>query len=173
MSDTTTKSMAEAMAQMRRVFASRSEAALVQGSPAIATLGEGTLCTITGAEGEKVLCDLSPAAGGRGAAPSPGWYLRAALAACTSTLLKQRAAELGIALDALEVRVDSRLDIRGALGMDDVPPTLQDLQLTIRVRAAGEPEQRLRDIADWAAEHSPTLGTVRRGSACRVSVEVG
>jgi len=107
----------------------------------------------------------TPGAGGHGIAPSPGWLMRAAHAACDATLIAMKAAEEGVELSHLEVVPDSVSDDRGLLGMsDDVPAGPISIRVRINVAATGTTERRLREIVEWAREHSPVDNVYR---ACR------
>ena len=77
--------------------------------------------------------DMSKSVGGAASAPSPGWLLRAALAACDATLVAMEAAREGIDLTDLEVSVESESDFRGVLGVDpSVQPGPQSSASTAR-----------------------------------------
>ena len=82
--------------------------------------------------------------GGTATAPSPGWLLRAAEASCVTTLIAMRAAVLGVTLETVEVTVDSELDDRGMLGMDDAG----SVRSAVRPRA-GPPHRQ------WRRRHHP------------------
>ena len=118
--------------------------------PATARLTEGLKCEITGPRGERVMTDMPPAMGGAASAPNPGWYMRGAMASCTVTVIAMRAAKLGIALDSLEVTVESRSDHRGLLGLDESVSAGQTaLRMTVRIRGDAQPHT-LREIVAWA-----------------------
>ena len=69
--------------------------------------------------------------------PQPGWLVRAALASCTGTAIAMRAAKLGIAVEKLEVSVESESDNRGLLGLDQtISAALIGLRTIVRIRAA-------------------------------------
>jgi len=84
---------------------------------ATAVVEEGLRCRAEGASGATLISDMPKAIGGGGAAPSPGWLFRAALANCDATLIAMRAAQTGVTLTTLEVTVDSESDDRGLLGI--------------------------------------------------------
>src|SRR5947207_16007618 len=93
-----------------------SEAAYTH-SAATATLEEGLRGSVRGPGGETLATDMPTSVGGAASAPSAGWYLRAAEAACAVTLIAMRAPSLGIALDRLEGLVGSGWEERGRLGL--------------------------------------------------------
>ncbi len=74
---------------------------------ATSVIEEGLRCRSEGPNGATLVSDMSKAIGGGASAPSPGWFLRAALANCLATVMAIRAAQLGVALSTLEVTVDS------------------------------------------------------------------
>ena len=117
---------------------------------------------------------MPPSIGGGGAAPSPGWYLRAAHAACVATLVAMRAAEEGVALDRLEVVVDSESDDRGITGATDAVPA-GPLSTRVRISLASDDADgaRLSAIAEWGWRHCPVDDAVRRAVPISVEVDVG
>jgi uncharacterized OsmC-like protein len=140
-------------------------------SQATAIVEDGLLVRVRGSAGEELTTDMPGSVGGGGAAPSPGWYLRAAEAACVATLLTMRAAQLGVEAGKFEVEVDSESDDRGILGLaDDVPAGPLGTRVRVRLAATGVDRGRLEELVSWAVEHCPVTDAVRR--AVPLSVEV-
>jgi uncharacterized OsmC-like protein len=111
--------------------------------------------------------------GGQGAEPSPGWFFRAGIASCTETMIALRAAERSVKLSRLEVRVESRSDECGMIGVGDgVPPGPLDATMQVRVEADVPPDI-LREIVDWGVSHSPMTGALTRAVPLEVRVEMG
>lgn len=73
----------------------------------MAVIEEGLRTRAAGPDGQTRFCDIPTALGGGVSAPSPGWTMRAALANCEAVMIALRAAQLGVALSTLEVRVGS------------------------------------------------------------------
>jgi uncharacterized OsmC-like protein len=138
-------------------------------SLATARIEDGLLIRVVGPNGESLETDMPGAVGGGGAAPSPGWFLRASVAACVTSLAVMHAASLGIDGFTCEVEVDSESDDRGILGLD---PSVRSGPLSMRIglRMSGAPPDRLEEIAHWAVEHCPVSDAVRR--AVPVTVEI-
>ena len=143
-------------------------------SPSItAVMEDGLRCRATGEGGETIVTDMPQAVGGGGSTPSPGWLARAALATCDATRIALRAAELGIALDTLEVTADSVDDDRGLFGMDkSVPAGSLSLRTRVNIGAAGVAEKSLREIVDYAVTHSPVADGCRRATPSTVEVTI-
>jgi uncharacterized OsmC-like protein len=141
-------------------------------TPATARLTEGLKCEVTGPQGQRVLTDMPPAMGGAASAPNPGWYLRGAIASCTATVIAMRAARLGIALETLEVTVDSEADNRGILGLDESISAGQTaVRTTVKIRGNAE-AQALRELVAWADAHSPVGCTMKDGPPCTLEIQV-
>jgi uncharacterized OsmC-like protein len=100
--------------------------------------------------------------------------MRAALASCDATVIAMRAAQLGIALDRLEVTVESESDPRGLLGMDDaVVAGPVRMRARVVIAAAGVPAAELHEIVEWAERHSPVGDALRRAVPLEVEVAAG
>lgn len=99
--------------------------------------------------------------------------MRAALANCEVIMIALRAAQHGIELNALEVRVDSLSDDRGMLGMDDSKPAGPlNIKIITRIGAAGVPSEQLHEIVAWAEKHSPVGEPITRVMPTEYLVEV-
>jgi len=93
--------------------------------------------------------------GGLELAPSPGWFMRAAIASCCATAIAMRAAELDIALSHLEVDAESTSDSRGLLGMGDVPAGPLQVTLSITISAPDATTAEITGLIDYASSHAP------------------
>jgi len=163
----------QCLASVGEHFAAHPEDALSRDKPAIATLEAGLRCRATGPSGATLVSDMPAGVGGGASAPTPGWFLRAALANCDATVIAMRAAQLGIALSRLEVAVGSESDNRGLLGtLDSAPAGPLNVDVTVRIAAAGVTEDALRELVHWALEHSPVNDAVRRAVPVATAIEV-
>jgi uncharacterized OsmC-like protein len=140
--------------------------------PATAVIEEGLRSKATGPDNATLVSDMPAAIGGGGAAPSPGWLLRAALANCDATVIAMRAAQEGVTLTTLEVTVDSESDDRGLLGMDDsIPAGPLSVRTRVSIAAEGVAPDRLREIVEWAEAHSPVADAIGRAVPKKVEIE--
>ncbi len=145
------------------------EEARYTDSEATATLEEGLRVRVEGPGGLSVVTDMPQGVGGGGAGPSPGWLLRAALAACQATFIAMQAARDGVTLEALSVTVDSESDDRGVLGMD---PSVPAGPLSVRVRVNAEAGGGdVESLVRTAAERCPVFDAVSRAVPMRLEVE--
>jgi uncharacterized OsmC-like protein len=155
------------------VGANRSEARYRDGA-ASAVVEDGLRVRTTATDGRSIVTDMVAGVGGGGAAPSPGWLLRAANASCIATLIAMRAAELGVRLDGLEVVVDSESDDAGMLDVDaGVPAGPLSMRVVVRVVAASAPDDRVRDLVRWGVDHCPVCDAIKRAVPVELEIEVG
>ena len=124
-------------------------------------VAEGTLVGVTevdiktGAHTFKV--DEPPALGGENVAANPVQYALASLGSCQAITYRFWAAQLGIELDSLTVRVEGDLDIRGFFGFDDrVRPGFSAVRVEVSL-AGPETADRYAELAAAVDEHCPVL----------------
>lgn len=147
--------------------------ALSQDKEAVAVVEEGLRVRATGPDGQTLVCDMPKGIGGGASAPTPGWMMRAPLANCEAVMVALRAAQLGIELKTLEVRVDSVSDDRGLLGMDDsIPAGSLEMRVSIRIGADGVASEQLHELVEWAEKHSPVGEPLTRVMSTEFAVEV-
>jgi uncharacterized OsmC-like protein len=141
-------------------------------SVATATLEDGLRFRVRGPGGEEVVTDMPSGVGGGGEAPTPGWLLRAAMAACAGSLVAMEAARDGIRLTSLAVEVDGESDDRGILGMaDDVPAGPLSARIVVRVAADGDAD--LEVLVRRAVARCPVTDAVGRAVPTTVEVHPG
>ena len=141
-------------------------------SPAVAVLEDGLRCRVSGPAGEDLATDMPRSVGGRGSAPSPGWFLRAAEASCVATLIGMRSAVLGAEVGRVEVTVDSESDDGGILGLDaSIPAGPLTGRVLVTFPGGTAPEPLLREIATWAFDHCPVTDAVRRAIPLELRME--
>ena len=168
---TATDSVAQALQRVEAVLQRRPEAGEHDDSPATSCWQAGTRVVASHPNGTQITSDMPSEFGGGGAHVTPGWLLRAGVASCTTTSIAMHAATQGIELDALEVRVTSRSDSRGLLGIagaNGAPVSAgpRDMQMHVRISARGVAAQRLRTLVEHSYACSPM------GCAMRESVPV-
>lgn len=143
-------------------LAENPDAATGTDAAATAVMEEGLRCRVEGPKGT-VVTDMSESVGGGASAPTPGWMLRAALAACDATLVAMEAARDGIELSELTVSVESDSDFRGVLGVDGGGhPGPLAVRTRIELGAPDATEDQLRAIVQRAEERSPVHDAIVR-----------
>ena len=162
----------QAIEEISAAIAGDLSKARAKNVPATARLTEGLKCEVTGPQGQRIATDMPRALGGESSAPNPGWMLRGAWASCTASVIAMRAARLGVALDVLEVTVDSDSDLRGILGLDEEVDAGQSaVRTTVKIRGSAD-AKTLREIVAWGEAHSPVGCTARKAPHCSLEIEV-
>lgn len=103
--------------------------------------------------------DFPPPMGGTGSAPNPLAYCFWGGLACYAMTYAQEAARRGVELRALRARVETNVDLSGALGVSDRPPVDR---IDWRLEAdADAPDETLEDLRRSADEHCPGAYCIR------------
>jgi uncharacterized OsmC-like protein len=176
----TTEHMAAAMERVQTVLRRRPEMGLHDDAPATAAWQGDTRVVVGHGNGTQVPTDMPTELGGSGDLITPGWLFRAGLASCATTTIALTAAAQGIELGALEVRVSSRSDTRGLLGMADergepVGAGPSDVTMSVRIAARDVAPERLRALVEAGCRCSPIPNAVERATplALRIDVDAG
>ena len=139
-------------------------------TPARATIERGLLVRVSGPDGipEEMVAGIGDSA----SVPSPGWYLRAALASSVAMFVAMRAAEQEVSIEGLEVVVEAESDDRGALGMSpEIPAGPLEMTIIVRYASCDRDEATTREIIDWAIMHSTVRDAIAREVPLSVAVE--
>jgi len=159
----TTGDLAEALQRAQTVLRRHPEMGSHDDAPATARWQHGTRVIASHANGMQMATDMPGELGGSGDQVTPGWLFRAGLASCAATTIAMTAAAQRVELTSLEVRVTSRSDTRGLLGMTDkrgrpVRAAPTDVQLHVRISAEDVPPARLRALVEDGYRCSPIPG---------------
>jgi organic hydroperoxide reductase OsmC/OhrA len=106
--------VADAMQRAQVVLRRRPDMGMHDDAPATARWSGNTRIVMSHANGIEIQTDMPGELGGTGDQVTPGWLMRAALAACTATRIAMGAAAAGIELTALEPRDQSLRHARPA-----------------------------------------------------------
>src|SRR3954447_19161933 len=144
-----------AMEQASGKLTEHPDMAVATDAAATAVHEDGLRFRVEGPNGA-LTSDMSKSVGGDASAHTPGWLLRASLAACDATLVAMEAARDGIELSDLTVSVESDSDFRGVLGVDGgTHPGPLAIRTGIELAAPDATEEQLREIVQRAEERSP------------------
>jgi uncharacterized OsmC-like protein len=170
--------IALALDRAQSVLAKRPSAGLHDDAEGVARWAGGTRIVAAHANGHEVQTDMPAELGGTGDQVSPGWLVRAGVASCAATCIAMAAARAGVALEALDVRVSSRSDTRGVLGMTGedgapVPVGPQDLRMSVRIAARGASAAELRALVEEGRRLAPMSSLVEAASPMALSIEIG
>ena len=149
------------------------EKALKKVTAATAVLEKGLKVRTVGPENEVIISDMPPTVGGEGSAPTPGWFMQAALATCNATGIAMKAAREGIELNTLEVSIDTESDTRGIFGIQEsikVGPL--NMRTRVRIGAEGVSEEKLHEIVKWNEKHSWCGNAICRSVPLETEIEI-
>ena len=164
-------SIADAVAAASQYLTEHPEEARYRDSAARARLTHGLNVEVTGSGGESLTTDMPRAIGGTASAPSPGWLLRAAAAACVASLIAIRAAATAVDIRSLDVEVDSESDDRGIMGLDPaISAGALSMKVVVSIEGPTLDAATKQSLIDWAVEHCPVTDTIAR--AVPISVEL-
>lgn len=164
-------SIQDAVARASAYLAEHPSEARYRDATATARLGSGLHVEVTGPGGESLRTDMPRGIGGGATEPSPGWFFRAATAACVASLIAIRAAATDKTVLSCEVQVDSESDDRGILGLDDaVPAGPISTRIEITLEAPGMQRADRVALAHWAVEHCPVSDAITRAVPIEVDV---
>lgn len=156
-----------------KFFSEHPEKGIATDTAAVTTLQDGLVCRAEGPHGALLVTDMPKSVGGSASAPTPGWFLRAALANCDATVIAMRAAQFGVVLTRLQVSVDSVSDNRGIFGLEDgVSAGPQSIRIRVQISADGVAPEQLRQIVEWAEAHSPVGDAIRRAVPSTMEIQV-
>jgi uncharacterized OsmC-like protein len=173
----TSERVAAALQRARTALERRPDMAQHDDVPASARWQGATRVIARHPGGAELATDMPTDLGGSGDAVTPGWLFRAGLASCAATSIALAAAARGIALDSLEVEARSRSDTRGLLGMTDadgrdVPAAPADMQLLVRIAAAGVPAGVLEKLVEDGCRRSPVPCAVAQATPFELHVAI-
>jgi uncharacterized OsmC-like protein len=173
----TKEDIAAAVQRVESVLQRRPATGIHDDAPATARWQSGLRVIACHANGTQVLTDMPSELGGSGDKITPGWLFRAGLASCLTTCIAMDAAAEGIDLAALEVLVTSRSDLRGLFGMADsagVPVRAgpSEIQIQVRISAAGVSAERLRLLVEDSNRCSPISAVARDAVPIALQIEV-
>ena len=152
-------------------LAEHPDAAVATDSAATAVREDGLRIRIDG-PWASLTSDMAESVGGGASAPTPGWLLRGALAACDATLVAMEAARDGIELSDLTVSVESDTDFRGVLGVEGAPhPGPLAVRVRIELAAPDATEDQLREIVRRAEARSPVRDAIAREVSMSTEIE--
>ncbi|MFI4903034.1 MAG: OsmC family protein [Burkholderiales bacterium] len=172
-----TQAIAQAMQRAVTLLERRPGLGMHDDPPATARWESGTRVHASHANGTVIATDMSAEVGGTGDRVSPGWLFRAGVASCAATMIAMLAAQRGIALATLEVRVDSRTDARGFLGVRDAGGSRvyagpQVLELVVTLAGRDEDAAQLRMLAEDACQRAPISNAVQHATPMTMRIDV-
>ncbi|NKB53904.1 MAG: hypothetical protein GKR97_17100 [Rhizobiaceae bacterium] len=148
-------SIKEVQERKIEIFKNRPAAAQSTGQTNV-LLSSGTRCEIS-QDDWKMVCGQPKQSGGGSEGPDPGVFGRGALGACLAQGYALHLARRELSFESISIEVQSDIDARGSIGMDDaIPPGYQALRLKVQIESR-EDANAIREAIDFADQHSPWL----------------
>ena len=149
----------------------RSEPAKAKGKPTVTARSDGSQAVFEfGTFSWR--CDLPAPLRGTNAAPSPTAPLLSALAGCAVVFIRDTLApQLGAQIGEVEAVAQCEADSRGLLGIDNVAPDLQNLQLTIRIQSS-DSEDNVQKLYQAWQERCPIYLALMKPLPVQTSLEI-
>ena len=152
--------IATTIAGTRAFLEERRDRGSTADTPVTATLESGLRCSFTDGTDWSDATDMPVVLGGAGSAPSPGHYLRGAIAACTATAIGMRAAEVGIDIEALTATAASTSDGPAFLGVSEGRVGFLGLTIDIDLAASRASPRQIDELIRYALAHAPVSDSV-------------
>lgn len=108
---------------------------------------------------------------GKDMAANPVEYLLHALASCLTTSMVYHASARGIQISAIESTFEGDLDLHGFLDLDPkVRKGYQGIRVNFKINA-NVPDDRLQEIMELGAGHSPVFDSLTNGVPVSITAE--
>ena len=154
---TTSAGLKDLYERKRRAMSRRPSFARTSGR-AFVRLRDGLSCDVEEATW-RTRIDQSVEGGGGGTAPHPAQMMRAALVACLAMGYRMWGARLDVDIGQIEVDVLCETDVRGQMGLADVPIGWQRIVIDVCI-ASRAPEADVRRVVETADRLSPLLANL-------------
>ncbi len=156
---TTQTEIGRAFAEVATAFRREPELGLGSGT-SVTKVIDGLRCEVR--EGDWTLSvDMPEAAGGSGAAPTPGVFGRAALGSCLALTYMMWASKEGIEIQSLDVEVQAEFDDGVLFGTSDAVAGYSEVRYRVRIRSGADEADIVR-LLDEAERHSAYLDVFTR-----------
>jgi uncharacterized OsmC-like protein len=99
--------------------------------------------------------------GGPGGGPCSGDLLLGALAACAQVTCQMVAAAAGVPTERIEVTAEGELDLRGTLGIGDVPVGFDTIRLRFAIDAPEASAEQIETLIEKTVRYCVVLQTLR------------
>ena len=150
-----------AVKRVRDIFMRRPSVAQARKTATARLVGNGWRTEVQLGSHTLVL-DMPEALGGEDTGPNPGDLMRGALAACLVKIYAMHAARFGVELEAVEVTVETDIDLSAAWGIETgQAPGFSAVRYTTTI-ATDAPPERVRELVAYAEARSPSLDDLRR-----------
>ena len=169
--------LAAALQRAESVFRRRPDMGMHDDLPASARWERDTRVIVNHTNGTQIASDMPSELGGTGDRVTPGWLFRAGVASCATTTIVMAAAARDIELAALEVRVSSRSDTRGILGMEGTDGTRvfagpSEVEMRVKITAPGVAPDVVHALIEEGLRRSPIPNALQTALPMTLHVDI-
>ena len=106
------------------------------------------------------IMDEPLALGGENSGPGPMATLLSAIAACELSTCSNEAYLMNLKIEKMTVDISGMVDLRGIMGLADVPPGFQTIDLNLKITST-EPTEKIDLLVENVKKRCPVLNTLR------------
>ena len=165
----TNQKIKSALDRMVDVFEKRPEAAHCTLA-ASGTVEDGLKCTVTDGTHTAVM-DLPVIMGGEGAGPSPGFHARAGIVGCVAIGIKMMAARAGLALQSVNVGVETDFDDGAPFGLCNKTAAPLETRVSIQVESDA-PEDEVSAFIEDVLTRDTWFLALKEAQSVKTSITV-
>lgn len=121
--------------------------------------------------GHEFIIDEPKSVAGDDTGPAPTELLLASIAGCELSVLSREAYIMGLQIEKAEIEIEGILDIRGFMGIADVPPGFQNIKLNFKI-ASPESREKIDELIEIVQKRCPALNTFRNPPEIEISYKI-
>lgn len=121
--------------------------------------------------GHEFIIDEPKSVAGDDTGPAPTELLLASIAGCELSVLSREAYIMGVQIEKAEIEIEGILDIRGFMGIADVPPGFQNIKLNIKITSP-ESQEKIDELIEIVQKRCPALNTFKNPPKIEISYKI-
>lgn len=121
--------------------------------------------------GHEFIIDEPKSVAGDDTGPAPTELLLASIAGCELSVLSREAYIMGVQIEKAEIEIEGILDIRGFMGIADVPPGFQNIKLNIKITSP-ESQEKIDELIEIVQKRCPALNTFKNPPKIEISYKL-
>ena len=121
--------------------------------------------------GHEFIIDEPKSVAGDDAGPTPTELLLASIAGCELSVFSREAYLRGLQIEKAEIEIEGTLDIRGFMGIADVPPGFHNIKLNIIITSP-ESREKIDELIEIVHKRCPALNTIKNPPEIEISYKL-
>ena len=103
--------------------------------------------------------------------PAPTELLLSSIAGCELSVLSREAYLMGLQIEKAEIEIEGTLDIRGYMGLANVPPGFQNIKLIVKITSP-ESREKIDTLMKIVQIKCPVLNTLKNPPKIEISYKL-